>query len=249
VVKLKADIADKLSNLGRQVVIVIDDVDRLDKEEIRLLFGVIKGVADFPNVCYLMAFDMEVVVKALDSAQGIRGDDYLKKIVQVPVQLPLPPRKALELMLLESLNVLFEGTPPELKDKLRWDKFFTDGIRHFIETPRDALRLANSVAMFYRYIRNELECADYVALMTLSAFCPLVYRVIESNRDMFAELTTEDFRDRSKREAVESFHKSWLREVPRKERKRVVSLVMVMFPVLESILRGIDLEGLDRGKD
>ncbi len=247
--KLKEKIEKALRNANQPVAFIVDDIDRLTKEEIRELFTALRAIADFPNICYLLAFDREVVVKALDSAQGIRGDDYLHKIVQVPLQLPLPPRKALELMLVKRLNVLFEDTPPELNDKPRWNRFFRDGIRHFIETPRDALRLANSVAISYRYVQGERKCADYVAFKTLSAFCPLVYRLVESNRDKFAGLRREDLRDQSKRGAIERFHKGWLKEVPGKESRRVVSLLTVMFPVLESIFEGIDLEGFGNGKD
>jgi len=246
--KLKAKIKRALSSSDQPVIFIIDDIDRLTKEEIRELFTAIRAIADFPNICYLLAFDREVVVKALDSAQGIRGDDYLQKIVQVPVQLPLPPRKALEWMLVERLNVLFEDTPPELNDRMLWDALFTDGIRHFIKTPRDVLRLTNSVAISYRYVQSERKCAEYVGFKTLSAFCPLVYRVVEDNQDMFAEPRNQDFQDQSKREAIVRFHKMWLKEIDEKKRKRVVGLLTVMFPVLESIFKGIDLEGFDNGK-
>jgi predicted KAP-like P-loop ATPase len=48
VVKLKKKIADALVEDGRLVVFVVDDIDRLNAEELRHLFGVIKAVGDFP---------------------------------------------------------------------------------------------------------------------------------------------------------------------------------------------------------
>ena len=50
------------------------------------LFTVIKAVADFPNIVYLLAFDEEIVANTL----GKSGKDYLEKIVQVSFDLPLP---------------------------------------------------------------------------------------------------------------------------------------------------------------
>ena len=85
---LKQSIAETLQKQDKRIVIVIDDIDRLTPEEIRQLFRVIKAVADFPNVLYLLAFDREIVAKALTEKQDLPGDQYLEKIVQVPIDLP-----------------------------------------------------------------------------------------------------------------------------------------------------------------
>ena len=240
--KLKADIVSKLSNQDRQMVVMIDDVDRLDKEEIRLLFGVIKGVADFPNICYLLAFDRQVVAQALTDVQSSNGEEYLAKIVQVPVPLPVPPRTTLDGLLEDSLLPLFKATPKELFDKERFQFFYSEGIRYFINTPRDILRLVNSVALFYRDMQGEVKCTDYVALKALNVFCPSVYEVVEKNKDMFAFLEEDRLEPGTRVDELKRFHKTWLDLVPEKDRTRVRRLVSVMFPKLAPVLEAIDIE-------
>jgi hypothetical protein len=46
--------------------------------------------ADFSNVTYVLAFDRLVVEKYLDEENGIRGRDYLEKIIQVSFDIPEP---------------------------------------------------------------------------------------------------------------------------------------------------------------
>jgi predicted KAP-like P-loop ATPase len=82
--KLKEEIESSLRALGRKIVVVIDDIDRLTAEEIRQMFGVVKSVANFPNTIYLLAFDRDVAERALEPLQNVqKGKEYLEKIVQV----------------------------------------------------------------------------------------------------------------------------------------------------------------------
>lgn len=55
--QLKAEIAKLLQKSKRRVLFVIDDLDRLTPDEIREVFKVVKALADFPNVIYLLSFD------------------------------------------------------------------------------------------------------------------------------------------------------------------------------------------------
>mgnify|MGYP001067267550 CR=1 FL=1 len=58
-------IEDALRKTGRRIVVFVDDIDRLDADEIRVVFKMVRLVADFPNVTYLLAFDRPRVEEAL----------------------------------------------------------------------------------------------------------------------------------------------------------------------------------------
>src|SRR5262249_21996171 len=61
----RAKIEHALHELGKRVVIVIDDIDRLEVGEIRDVMRLVRLTADFPGVRYLLAFDRARVEKAL----------------------------------------------------------------------------------------------------------------------------------------------------------------------------------------
>ena len=61
---IKEEINKQLSL--RKVICIIDDIDRLTHGEINEMFKLIKNVADFNNMVYLIAFDKQIVSKALN---------------------------------------------------------------------------------------------------------------------------------------------------------------------------------------
>lgn len=64
------------------ILVIIDDIDRrLTPEETRQLFTVVKALADFPNVVYLLAFDREVAAQAIEqiewhAGRALSGEDH-----------------------------------------------------------------------------------------------------------------------------------------------------------------------------
>lgn len=185
VYKLKEDIDKILKKQQKRIVIVIDDIDRLTAEEIRQLFRVIKAVANFPNIVYLLLFDKEVVVKALTETQGIPGEAYLEKIVQVPFELPLPDKLSLRRLLDEQLSSILADTPEQLFDKTYWIKLYFTGIDHFIKTPRDIVRLTNTLRVTYPVVKGEVNAADFLAIEVLRVFYPSVYDIVRKNSGAF----------------------------------------------------------------
>src|SRR5262249_35921668 len=126
-----------LKNQNRPILVFIDDIDRLTAEEIRQLFRVVKAIADFPNIIYILLFDKSVVIESLKQFQTISGEDYLEKIVQVPFELPLPDKTSLRGLLIENLNIILADLPSESFDTNHWNNVYLEGIDHFIVTPRD----------------------------------------------------------------------------------------------------------------
>uniref|UniRef100_UPI003FEE13BF KAP family P-loop NTPase fold protein n=1 Tax=Bifidobacterium adolescentis TaxID=1680 RepID=UPI003FEE13BF len=74
------------------IVVYIDEIDRLDDKDIATLFKALKSVGNLPHVIYVPVFDREIVTAALDrvTQQG-RGNQYLEKIIQIPIVLPKIP--------------------------------------------------------------------------------------------------------------------------------------------------------------
>ena len=54
-----------LLDINKKIIVVIDDLDRLTNIQIRETFQLVKQVADFPNLIYILSMDREVVARAL----------------------------------------------------------------------------------------------------------------------------------------------------------------------------------------
>ena len=84
----KRKVIDALSSQSQKLIVIIDDIDRLNNEQIRLIFQLVNSLAGFPNMIYLLSFDREVVARALSDEQKCNGEEYLEKIIQVPFEVP-----------------------------------------------------------------------------------------------------------------------------------------------------------------
>jgi predicted KAP-like P-loop ATPase len=228
VIKLKMEIAEALRKLPQRVFVTVDDIDRLNPEEIRQLFGVIKSVADFPNVIYLLTFDKRVVIEALRESQGISGESYLEKIVQFPFELPLPDRSSLYRLLFARLEDILAGTPERLFDQTYWGNVFMKGIEHFISTPRKINLLTNTLSVTYPAVRGEVNPVDFIGIETLRLFCPDAYTMVRTYPEKFNGREWVA----SKLDQLRVFQESWVTQLAEENREAVRGLLAQLFPKL-----------------
>ena len=229
--EIKEEICNELEKFEGKIVVLIDDIDRLTADEIRELFTIVKAVADFPNTVYILALDKEVVVKALDKVQEGKGEDYLEKIVQVPIELPLVDKITLRKILFEELNAVLSGTPEELFDQTYWWNIYFDGIDPFINTVRNIKRLINAIRVTYPSVKGEVNAVDFIAIETLRVFCPEVYEIVKNNPDMFCGHSSHSI------ESLKQFHQNWISSLSISDdlKESIKDLLKRLFPKLESI--------------
>ncbi|MDR0891474.1 MAG: KAP family NTPase [Mediterranea sp.] len=77
----KRSLSEKFSYLPRPVVVIIDDIDRLEREEVFEVLRLIRNTADLSNTIYIVAYDKEYVTCVLEEKkhQGcvvVSGEDF-----------------------------------------------------------------------------------------------------------------------------------------------------------------------------
>lgn len=236
---LKSEISKVLREAEKRILVVIDDIDRLTPEETRQLFTVIKALADFPNVVYLLAFDREVAAKAIEHQSGMPGERYLEKIIQVPFELPPVDRVALRAALFQRLDEVLGDTSDGLFDQSYWTNAFHDGIDPLIQVPRDVVRFTNTLAVTYPAVRGEVNPVDFIALEALRVFLPSLYDVIRTNQDKFSG-HSRDNRDDGDQRAIAAFHEQWAQALPESLRSSTKALLERIFPKIGQMGYGTD---------
>jgi KAP family P-loop domain len=86
----KNELANELRKLNQNVLIIMDDIDRLTPNETANLFQLVKTNGDFPKIIYLLLCQRDTVEHALKIALELDGKQYLKKIVNVGFDIPIP---------------------------------------------------------------------------------------------------------------------------------------------------------------
>lgn len=237
----KVELSALLQKLERPIFVVIDDVDRLTADEIRLLFQLVKANADFPNLVYLLLFQRDIVERSLDSPPAINGREFLEKIVQVGFDIPCIERTRLEKVLFASLDKLLgEGDVDRRFDKKRWGNLFLGGIRPYFQTLRDVYRYQASLSFHVSLFRCtgsfEVSPVDLIALEVLRVFEPTVYQKLPE-----AKLELTNLRDRAhdshdQNERTRKLIESIVDAASQQEQVR--EIIKQLFPPVEWVFSG-----------
>lgn len=221
---LKSKIIDALRKADKRILVLVDDIDRLTPEEVRQLFTVIKALADFPNVIYLLALDRDVAVQAIGQQIGIPGEDYLKKIIQVPFELPPVDRVALQAVMFHRLDEILGDSSGSPFDQSYWEGVFCEGIYPLIQVPRDVVRFTNTLSVTYPAVRGEVNLVDFIALEAIRVFLPRLYDIVRTNSERFSGHIEGD------RNAAKIFHQQWEKEIKEAQRASTRTLLEYIFP-------------------
>lgn len=235
---IKESLAESLRKLEQPVLVVVDDVDRLTNDEIRLLFRIVKANADFPNIIFLLLFDRSVVEKALESISGINGRHYMEKIVQAGFDLPAVPREDIDDAFakgLEKALEAFEGWEGQF-DKDRWVQMFGHSIQPFLETMRDVRRFLSgfsfTAGMFAHDGCMEINLVDLIAIELLRMFEPEVYHQIPNFRDVLVKEPAMAFASRDDGKVRKEKFEVLVANGSEKRREAVRHMLDLLFPTV-----------------
>lgn len=178
------DIIVKLLTDQRQkIIIIIDDIDRLSNDEIKLVFQLVNSVAKFPNIIYLLSFDKDIVSRALTSVQNYDGEKYLEKIIQVPIEVPEASNDFLWNALFEKLNVMIYNHPQMIFEEHHWSEVFSECVSKYIHNIRDIIRITNALSIKIEMVGNEINFADIIGITVIENYIPKIYKWIKMNKD------------------------------------------------------------------
>lgn len=185
---LKDDIKKKLnSNLPfSHIVVAVEDMDRLNPEEIRAMLQLMKMIADFPKITYLLAYDRTHVVNALGDLAGHHanrkeareyGEGYLKKVVQAAYALPAPGKYAIATMTLSDFKkIAKKAGHPDTFDSDEYFKIVWIYLTKLITTLRMGERVVNRALLILLMLRDKCNPADVLVAAYLMEFQPKLWR-------------------------------------------------------------------------
>jgi ABC-type branched-subunit amino acid transport system ATPase component len=230
-----------LAQADKRIVVIVDDIDRLDKHETHTLFRLIKACADFPNVSYLLAFDDTAVAKALADRYGA-GDEqsgraFLEKIIQVPLKLPVAAKEDLRTLCFDQVDAALTAAGIELTREQvgEFVAGFDRGVSVRLTTPRAAKRYGNGLLFALPMLKGETNPADLLLVEALRAFFPEVYDVVRENHTAFSGVEPELFRQVKISARSAELLKPLLDSIPSDHAKAVKELLIDLFPRLSGV--------------
>lgn len=191
--KMKATIDDYLRKRETNIVVVIDDIDRLSDSEICLIFKLVTLTASFPHIVYLLAFDRAVVEKALCNLQRDDGAGYLDKIIQLSIEMPRLSSSDISQQINLIVSNLQKRSPFSFEDQTHLSNVLTRIVSPLICAPRDICRIKNCAETNSARLHGDICVADLIALSTIQTLLPDLYSWLWDNaRAIFNESRTRN---------------------------------------------------------
>jgi hypothetical protein len=243
--ELKKRIDELIIQSGKNIVVFVDDIDRLDITEVQYVFKLVKLVGDFPRTCYILSFDDEMVSAALSPKYGgdskSAGYNFLEKIIQIPLKIPKASKKALSKYTLDLLNKVLDDSSIDLNqvESNEFLEVFNNAFLPIMDNPRLGIRFANSLSFSLPLLNGEVNISNLMILEGVKIFYPGLYDFIRSNGQLFLERIDRDQSDFSNKKQKQDEIKKEISQATvmydEKKQKVIIGMLEQLFPQLKII--------------
>jgi hypothetical protein len=149
---------------GRKLLIIIDNIDRLYPLQIKRIFDIVKGIGDLPNIIYILAFDKQIVSKALN-------EKYLDKFIQHSVFL----HTNYEELFIRAIAEAF----PHQKDPHQ-----TRLLSRYITNIRELKILINTLEQSYESLKDDVIFSQLLFITAIGIQNHAVYYLIFKSKEI-----------------------------------------------------------------
>jgi KAP-like P-loop domain-containing protein len=180
------ELREAFSRMPMPIFVLLDEIDRMQKEELLVLLKILRGAASIPNVTFVCAFSEEEIKREL-SKDGSLSSDYLEKYFPVSVSLSAPDP--------DMLGRCFQARLRAGLDEQKWfraeqyatkfaellERIWQDALYRVCTNLRKAGLLLNDILTAARPIIGEVNPFDLLAIEAIRRFYPEIYRLVRTN--------------------------------------------------------------------
>ncbi|SIQ05424.1 KAP family P-loop NTPase fold protein [Aeromonas veronii] len=245
-----SDIRDELSSLlskrSSALIVVMDDLDRLTAEQLRMVLQLVKANLEFPNLVFLLLFQRDLVEDKLNDGKQI-GRDYLEKIIQVPFDIPKIEVTRLHNLLFSRLDKIIEKNSSAVKmfDSGRWGNMFHGALHIYFNNLRNIYRYTSTLSFHFSLLKGksafEVNPVDLITIECLRVFDPDVYSELARSK----EILTKNGRGGYGRnqDTTPEIIEGIINKSKEHNRQYVRNMLKQLFPTIEWALGGMEYAG------
>lgn len=185
------ELKQSLSKLPIRIAVLLDDIDRLQRQELEVLFKLLRGVHELPQITFVCAFHLHALVQILRKDSTEEAQRFLEKFF--PDEIPLPRIEEAKIAVafeerfyaLCDLNnlILAPEEREQFKQELRtvWQKY----LKAYFNNLRRLKIIINRLNRSLPIVGNEVNLRDFVLLEIVRMMNPLLYEEIFRNGRYF----------------------------------------------------------------
>lgn len=215
----------------------VDDIDRLEPDQIRMLLRQVKANANLPNIVFVLLFQPSIVERALDPVADSDGRAFLEKVVQASFDLPAVPVSTVHQLFATELEELVGAyaTTANGFSQRRWGNAYVGCIQPMLRNLRDARRLISSIAVHLPLHVSgsvlEVNIVDFLILEALRVFEPDLHQALFEERNLLLQRMRS--RNGSRREADQAAAEQLVAHVKEERRDIAREVLRDLFPPIE----------------
>ncbi len=151
--RLKGKVEYRLRKLGVKIIVVLDDVDRLEAKDIQDVLRMIRTVGDIGGFVYCTLSSREHLLASIPK-DADESHEALQKFINLELDLPPVPRPALQKVFLARANAVLRGSGlPELSEEATCLKIFSC----YVQNCRAVVRLVNELIVRIAFYQNKVD--------------------------------------------------------------------------------------------
>ncbi len=191
---LHKEINEAIKSIDKKIIIYIDDLDRLDTDEIIEVIRLIRNTANFRNTFFIAAYDRNYVVNALKEYNPYKKEEFLEKIFQLEVTLPYFKKEILRYELAKKLKTqLSDEFHLEIDSAIIGSAASIPAyLDDWLDSMRDVTRLANAITLNINRLNKNVDFSDFIQIELLRLKYPSVYELLFRKTLSFLETISEN---------------------------------------------------------
>ena len=217
-----------LLNNDKKMLIIIDNLDRIDSEKAFFLIKCIDSIIKFKKTINILLYDEDIIDEILDQKFN-NGKKYMNKLVQLKIDVPEVD--------IYMLNNIKEKIANNLLVNNHTFIDFINNEQYEFDNIRELKRYVNSIISSNVYNGSILDSDDDSNLKYIKSVCPKLYYEIWENKTYFItydrrydyDIYILDYEKLNK--DTKNFYNELFKN---KEYKKYVSILSKMFPSIEN---------------
>src|SRR5690554_132170 len=237
----KKKVVSAIEKIKTPLIVIIDDIDRLTPSETFQVLRLVKAVADFSGTSFLLAFDSSYLASVLDKNDIVNASEYIDKVVQLRVPLPVISERG--------MNELADVELDNLSDKNLTDRFESDQeslswvyhhyFKHLIKNPRELKRFFNHLRFVMEQVEGQVCFSDLFSLSIIATKANAVYEHIKKTPEAYIgkRFSNDGLMMDKPEEVVKSFNEDrsqMLKAFSERDSKLLEGLLGDTFPLIDS---------------
>ncbi len=177
-VSLKETIKQTFSSLKKKVLVLIDDFDRLSKDEILEVLKLIDSNAAFTNLVFLTAYDKQQVNKSLGDTSSTADACFVDKFFNLEFSIPSRPYSYISRYIEDKLCDHLNASKEEKRIIQQTITYRISIFEEYIPTLRDAKRFINQFVLDFMEVKGDVLIDEFLLIQLVKYRYPKLYKEV-----------------------------------------------------------------------